>query len=69
MLTDTSWVSVMVVYMAEDDRARMRTLRADRYWLARSQRDWMRLSAPCALMVSMPVRLSTRVALRCAEAW
>ena len=54
--------------VADDDSARMRTLMRERKTLARSQRAWITPSAPSDLMVSMPVRLSISVALRCAAA-
>ena len=44
------------------------TLVRARKALARSQRACITPSAPCDLMVSMPVRLSISVALRCAPA-
>ena len=55
-------------YMAPRRQARMRTLVRARKVLTRSQRAWITPSAPCVLIVSMPVRLSTSVALRCALA-
>jgi len=46
----------------------MRTLVAARWTFVRSHLAWITLSAPWALMVSMPVRHSTSVALRIALA-
>jgi hypothetical protein len=69
METATSWVSVLVAYIAPEDRPRILTLVPARNRLARSHFDWMTLSAPCDLMVSMADRLSISVALRCALAW
>ena len=66
--TDTPCVSVAVLYMADDDSARIFTLVRARNALARSHFACTTLSAPCALMVSMAPRLSTSVALRIALA-
>ena len=66
--TVANCVSVLAAYIAPDDRPRMRTLMRARKVLTRSQRAWITPSAPCVLMVSMPARLSTSVALRCALA-
>ena len=68
MATLDSWVRKLVPYIADDDSARIFTFVSARNALARSQRAWITPSAPCDLMVSMPVRLSIRVALRSAPA-
>ncbi len=64
----TPWLRKLVPYIAADDSARIFTLVCARKALARSQRACTTLSAPWVLLVSMPVRLSTSVALRCAPA-
>ena len=66
--TDTSCISEPVVYVAPEDNPRIFTLVLARNTLARSHFDWITLSAPCDLMVSMADRLSISVALRCALA-
>ena len=67
--TEASCDSHAVPYMDFDDRARMRTLVRARKALARSQRSCTTCSAACDLIVSMPDRLSIRVAWRSAAAW
>ena len=68
VITLHNCVSHAVPVDADAESARMRTLVRARKVLARSHLAWIAPSAPWALMVSMPVRLSISVALRCAEA-
>ena len=67
-VTETSCVSVFVLYIADDDSARILTLVRARKALVRSHLACTTPSAPCDLIVSMALKLSTSVALRSALA-